>query len=105
MAGVSAYTIGESVVVQQAQDSVKNEKQDFVKQAESNLSPTHGQYFANDWNYMEKITTDFDRETMTCKRCITARKCKESRWSIMRNRYCKSWEKWEEEPRCNELQF
>lgn len=68
-------------------------------------TPTHGEFFANDWNYQEKITTDYDRETNTCKRCITARNCKKTKWSLIRDRYCKSWEDWEEEPRCNELQF
>ena len=66
---------------------------------------THGEFFANDWNYQEKITTDYDRETNTCKRCITARNCKKTKWSLIRDRYCSSWEDWEEEPRCNELQF
>ncbi len=104
-AAIVSTEIANAVEATGAENALKSEKQSFEKQAKSNTPPTHGQYFATDWNYQEKITTDFDRETMTCKRCITSRKCKKGKWSLVRNRYCVSWEKWEEEPRCNELQF
>ena len=107
-AAVTAIAIESAVDTAQkaaSQRELEDEMRFQQKQAELNASPTHGQFFANDWNYQEKITTDYDRETNTCKRCITSRKCKKSKWSLIRNRYCVSWEKWEEEPRCNELQF
>ena len=90
-----------SVEANKERDDLANAKKASALQ----VSDTHGQFFADEWNYQEQITTDFDRDTMTCKRCVKSRKCKKTKWSLTRNRYCKSWDEWEEEPRCNELQF
>ena len=99
-AAVSEYESGK-------ESSLKNKSEiEFQrKHAKLSTTTTHGEYFVNDWNYQEKITTDYDRETNTCKRCIISRKCKKTKWSLVRDRYCSSWEEWDYSPRCNELKF
>ena len=102
---LAAYALGDSLAAKQSEDNMKNEAKMAREHAELNIDPGHGEFLAQDWNYQELITTDFDKDTMSCKRCIKSRKCKKSKWSLLRNRYCSSWEKWEEEPRCNDLHF
>ena len=89
---------------QKSEEQTKQEAEELRQKAAFENSDSHGEYVSIDWNYMEKITSDFDRDAMTCKRCISARKCKKTKWHIFTDRNCGSWGKWEE-PRCNELKF
>ena len=67
---------------------------------------THGEFFANEWNYREKITTDFDNDTMICKKCVSKMVCEKTQWHIFSGRTCNKWasEDFENE-RCTEVQF
>ncbi len=69
-----------------------------------NSDDNHSEYASVDWNYMEFISSDFNRETMTCRRCIKYRKCSKTKWSIFTDRTCKSWGKWQE-GNCSDLKF
>jgi len=100
VAGV--YAINKSDEEAKAKQEAENEE--LRQKAAFANSESHGEYVSIDWNYMEKITTDFDRDTMTCKRCITARQCNKTKWHIFSDRNCSSWGDWEE-PKCNELKF
>lgn len=72
----------------------------------TNNSQTHGEYFANEWNYREKITTDFDNETGKCKKCISKKYCKKTKWHLFSDRNCSEWETDDYvDETCNEVQF
>ncbi len=89
---------------QRAANEDKAYAEELRQKAAFENSDSHGEYVSIDWNYMEKITTDFNRDTMTCKRCVIARKCNKTKWHLFTDRNCGSWGKWEE-PKCNELKF
>ena len=94
----------DAIETQKQNEQTAQEIEELRQQAVFANTESHGEQVSVEWNYMEKITTDFDRDTMTCKRCISARKCKKTKWHIFSDRNCGSWGKWEE-PRCNELKF
>jgi len=64
----------------------------------------HGEHVTNEWNYQEKITTDFDDETKVCKKCIINRKCKLVMGGLFGDKFCRTWDPYSE-PRCTEIQF
>ena len=73
---------------------------------QDNTNDTHGEYYANEWNYMEKITTDFDNDTMECKKCVSKRRCEETAWHLFRESDCKKWETDDfVDERCTTVQF
>ena len=99
----STATLG-GIAVAGAVDAAVTSSADDSKIEAGQQSETHGEYAANEWNYQEKITTDFDNDTMVCKKCVTARKCRSTKWSFFRDRYCSSWDPYSE-PRCTEIKF
>ena len=73
---------------------------------QDSTNDTHGEHYANEWNYMEKITTDFDNDTMECKKCVSKRRCEETAWHLFRDRDCKKWETDDYvDERCTTVQF
>lgn len=73
---------------------------------QTNNTLTHGEYYANEWNYQEKITTDYDAKTGVCKRCISKRQCEKTKWSLFSKRSCKKWADDEfTDERCTEMKF
>ena len=93
-----------SADAQKKETQTAQEIEELRQKAAFANTESHGEQVSFEWNYMEKITTDFDRDTMICKRCIVSRHCNTTSWSVFSDRYCKSWGKWEE-PKCNELKF
>ena len=84
---------GVTGVVGSAVDAVSDKSYaEILGYQQDNTNDTHGEYFANEWNYMEKITTDFDNDTMECKKCVSKRRCEETAWHLFRDRDCKKWE-------------
>ena len=85
----------------------KNYEQELRNQELNRIqTQNHGEYYANEWNYMEKITTDFDEKTMTCKKCISHRQCKKTSWHLFSDRACSKWETSDfVDERCSEVQF
>lgn len=78
------------------------------KEKDSQWAPpvkNHGEYFANDWNYIEKITTDFDEEDLTCKKCIEHKNCEKTAWHIFSDRSCSKWEENFSKPRCETIEM
>lgn len=79
---------------------------EFINSQQKQQNETHGENLFREWNYMEKITTDFDDETMVCKKCISKRHCKKTKWSLFTDRTCKKWETDDfVDERCTEVQF
>lgn len=108
IAGLTAASVGVAAVAidgaVQASDTARNAA--FISAQEEKQTETHGEYFANEWNYMEKITTDFDNDTMECKKCVSKRYCEKTKWSIFSDRTCKKWETDDfVDERCTTLQF
>lgn len=101
---VTAAAIGG--VAADASDAAKINKANKadLEAQQSAITETHGEYFANEWNYREKITTDFDNNTGVCRKCIVATHCDDTKWSLFSDRSCKVWGD-PEEPRCTEVQF
>ncbi|MCQ2575021.1 MAG: hypothetical protein MJ156_02880, partial [Alphaproteobacteria bacterium] len=64
-----------------------------------------GHYFHNEWNYQEDINTEFNEQTMVCRKCIAAKKCKKTGWSLFRDRFCKTWEDDFSAPNCRDIKF
>ena len=84
---------GVTGVVGSAVDAVSDKSYaEILGYQQDNTNDTHGEYFANEWNYMEKITTDFDNDTMECKKCVSKRRCEKTAWHLFRDRDCKKWE-------------
>ncbi len=86
-----------------------NEREDdkaFISTHKDKVTETHGEFFANEWNYREKITTDFDNDTGICKKCVSKMTCEKTKWHIFSDRTCSKWasEDFEDE-RCTEIQF
>lgn len=50
-----------------------------------------GEYEVSNWNYREKITTNFDWENLICHKCITSYECLETREPFFGNLYCNKW--------------
>lgn len=50
-----------------------------------------GEFEVNNWNYREKITTNFDWENLICHKCITSYECLETREPFFGNLYCNKW--------------
>ena len=50
-----------------------------------------GEYEVKNWNYREKITTNFDWENLICHKCITSYECLETREPFFGNLYCNKW--------------
>ena len=100
----AVYSAVDSVKAENQDAQLKREVEELRQKAAFDSNESHTEYINADWNYMEKITTDFDRDTMTCKRCVSARKCTNPKWHIFSNRNCGGWGKWED-PKCNDLKF
>ena len=84
----------------------KGERNAAIVGQENKNNENHGEYFANEWNYQEKITTDFDNDTNTCRKCISSRKCEETAWHLFSDRTCKKWASDDfEDEKCTEIQF
>ena len=106
-----AFTAGSAVAVGAiaadeavaTQDRAKTEA--FVSMQQEKQTKTHGEYVSNTWNYIEKITTDFDEETMTCKKCVSHKNCEKTAWHIFSDRTCKNWEDDFSKPRCETIEF
>jgi hypothetical protein len=106
MAGAAAAGI--VGIAADADISSKEKKQNaaMIAAQEEKQTETHGEFYANEWNYMEKITTDFDNETMVCKKCVSKRQCKKTAWHMFTDRTCKEWETDDYvDERCTEVQF
>ena len=103
-AGAIAGTIVDSVEGQKQKTSNAQEVEELRQKAAFSSNENHSEYISSEWNYIEKITTDFNRDTMTCKRCIVAKQCNKTKWHLFTDRTCSSWGDWEE-PKCNELKF
>ncbi|MBR5904416.1 MAG: hypothetical protein IKZ49_02670 [Alphaproteobacteria bacterium] len=104
IAASTATAVAGAAGISAAVDAGINATTDNSKIAAGEQTQNHGEYAANEWNYQEKITTDFDNDTMICKKCVVNRKCRSTKWSIFRDRYCSSWDPYSE-PRCTEIQF
>lgn len=108
-AGIGVATAGAMIatgVALSEESYIKQENANMMIGQENQKVNNHGEYFANEWNYREKITTDFDEETMKCKKCISHMKCKKTAWHIFSDRNCKKWETEDfVDERCTETQF
>ena len=99
VAGIAAVAADTAVADQRQKDMLLNMR-------ENTQSETHGEHYTHEWNYQEKITTDFDNETGKCKKCISKKYCKKTAWHIFRDRDCKEWETDDYvDETCNEVQF
>lgn len=94
VAGVAA---GEAINAKQAKDTGIG--------AVQTASNNKGHYFHNEWNYQEDINTEFNPDTLMCKKCIAAKKCEKTGWSLFRPRFCRSWPKDFSAPNCRDIQF
>ena len=106
--GVAFAATSPAIVAAVAADEAisKGEREVSVVGNQSKITQTHGEYFANDWNYQEMITTDFDDDTKVCKKCVSSRKCKETAWHIFSDRTCRKWaSEGFENKKCTEIQF
>ena len=108
VAGLTAASVGVAAAAIDGAVSAKEnmDNADAIAKQQSNVTETHGEYFANEWNYQEKITTDFDNDTGICKKCVSKRQCKKTAWHLFTDRTCKKWETEDfVDERCNEIQF
>ena len=108
VAGLTAASVGVAAAAIDAAVSAKENADNAADIAAQkvNNSQTHGEYFANEWNYREKITTDFDNETGKCKKCVSKKYCKKTAWHLFSDRNCKEWETDDYvDETCNEVQF
>ena len=104
----SGFAASTAVTAVEAARSAEANKQNAAAIAaqQNKNTETHGEFYANEWNYQEKITTDYDAKTRTCKRCISTRKCKKTKWSLFSKRSCKKWADDEfTDERCTEIKF
>ena len=102
MAGTVAGVVHEAVET----DHINKENAAAIAAQQTNNTPTHGEYYANEWNYQEKITTDYNAKTGVCKRCISKRQCEKTKWSLFSKRSCKKWADDEfTDERCTEMKF
>ena len=104
LAGATGAVAKLAVEDQRTAEQIEREAEELRQQAAFATSDSHGEKVAIEWNNIERITTDFDRDSMTCKRCISVRKCTNQKWHLFTDRTCDSWGKWET-PKCNELKF
>ena len=108
VAGLTAASVGVAAAAIDGAVSAKEnmDNADAIAKQQSNVTETHGEYFANEWNYQEKITTDFDNDTGICKKCVSKRQCKKTAWHLFTDRTCKKWETEDfVDERCTEVQF
>ncbi len=104
----STVTISSSVgaMAGSMADETKTAGNRIVMEQATLETETHGEFFVTEWNYMEKITTDFDNDTMVCKKCVSKRQCEKTAWHLFTNRDCKKWETDDYvDERCTEVQF
>ena len=78
----------------------------FIETQQKQETQTHGEHYANEWNYREKITTDFDNDTMECKKCVSKMVCEKTKWHVFTDRTCSKWatDDYVDE-RCTTVQF
>ncbi|MCQ2562130.1 MAG: hypothetical protein MJ158_00720 [Alphaproteobacteria bacterium] len=96
---IAVMTVGAAVVATgvglMAADAVtaKNEKVLANEQDNyGNNTQIHGEFYDNQWNYQEKITTDWDEDKLVCKKCVAVKKCKKPKWHLFSDRSCAEWE-------------
>lgn len=103
---LAAAAVVAAVAIAVDESLVNKDKEATIAAQQVNNSPTHGEYFANEWNYQEKITTDFDNETGICKKCISKKHCAKTAWHMFSDRSCNKWETDDYvDERCTEVQF
>lgn len=71
--------------------------------AESVRRETVGSGQSDSWNYKETVTTNFDMETLSCRKCIRTQNCDRPYEPIFGKLYCKSWA--EPVETCSTIQF
>ncbi len=107
-AGLAGAAAGVAGVVADAAISAKSqaEQAEMLASQQVSQTQTHGEYYASEWNYQEKITTDFDNETGVCKKCVAKKYCKKTAWHMFADRDCKEWETEDfVNERCIDIQF
>lgn len=98
----TAYAVADSAVA--GAETQKNNA--FISSQQEKITETHGEYYANEWNYQEKITTDFNNDTGVCTKCVSKRQCEKTAWHLFTDRTCKKWETDDfVDERCTEIQF
>lgn len=69
----------------------------------ASATETTGFYEMEQWNYKEKVFTNFDMNTLKCTKCTTTTNCKKTKNPIFGNKSCKTWE--EPQEKCVDIQF
>ncbi len=64
---------------------------------------TVGSGQSDSWNYKETITTNFDMETLQCRKCVRTQNCDRPYEPMFGKLYCKSWA--EPVETCSTIQF
>jgi hypothetical protein len=108
VAGLTVASVGVTAAVVDGAISAKDKADDtaFIYAQQERQTETHGEFYANEWNYMEKITTDFDNKTGVCKKCVSKRQCEKTSWHLFTNRTCSKWDTDDYvDERCIEIQF
>ena len=71
--------------------------------AESVRRETVGSGQSDSWNYQETITTNFDMETLQCRKFVRTQNCADPHEPLFGKMFCKSWE--EPVETCSTIQF
>lgn len=71
--------------------------------AESVRRETVGSGQSDSWNYQETITTNFDMETLQCRKCVRTQNCADPHEPLFGKMFCKSWA--EPVETCSTIQF
>ncbi|MBO5834007.1 MAG: hypothetical protein J6R22_03570 [Alphaproteobacteria bacterium] len=71
--------------------------------AESVRRETVGSGQSDSWNYKETVTTNFDMETLQCRKCVRTQNCDRPYEPMFGKLYCKSWA--EPVETCSTIQF
>lgn len=71
--------------------------------AESVRRETVGSGQSDSWNYKETVTTNFDMETLSCRKCIRIQNCARAQEPVFGKLFCKTWD--EPVETCSTIQF
>lgn len=70
----------------------------------SSQSYLSGYHKTDQWNFRETITTEFDLDSLVCKKCVVTQQCKKTKTPLFGDLYCDEWEEPSPET-CTDIQF
>ncbi len=80
-----------------------NKSGNAVNTADGLALNTSGEYELNQWNFKQKVTTEFNNQTLICERCSVTTTCEDTKIPMFGKPSCKKWG--EEKTNCTEFQF